>query len=51
LLYFTTESAEVYGRKRRSSQTETKPPKPLNHAADYTRFSPLAFNGDPGAFC
>ena len=39
---FTTEDAEIYGRSRRSSPPEIKPSKPQNHAADYTRFSPLA---------
>ena len=43
LVRFTTEDAEIYGRSRRSSLPETKPSKPQNHAADYTRFSPLAF--------
>ena len=38
----TTEGAEIYGRSRRAIQPETKPSKPQNHAADYTRFSPLA---------
>ena len=36
------ESAEIYGKSRRSSPTKTQPSKPQNHAADYTRFSPLA---------
>ena len=50
LIRSTTEDAEIYGRSRRSSLPETQPSKPRNHAADYTRFSPLALNGDPGAF-
>ena len=42
LVRSTTEDAEIYGRSRRSSPPEIKPSKPQNHAADYTRFSPLA---------